>query len=406
MIDDGHAGQTMLFVDDEDNILSSLVRLFRPLGYRVLTASSGAEGLGVLEREAVDLIVADMRMPGMDGVTFLEQAARRWPKTMRILFTGFADLPATIEAINKGHIFEYISKPWEDEAIRRSIRQALERKHLEEERERLLTLSEEQNKRLQALNADLDEKIRERDRLAQELDRELELAREIQQSLLPGPAAPGFPITGVNVPARELSGDFYDYFSLDDGRIYFNLGDVSGKGVNAALLMAKTSSLFRCLGKQVHEPGRLLAQINREICDTSTRGMFVTMVAGLYDPRGGRVRLVNAGHHPALLVSRDGGVVKFGAQSPPLGVLADGEFPEQALELANGSSLYLFSDGLIEGRVAHGGPLGMAGLLEMIAALGARPPQERLQAMIGGVANDAVPRRDDVTIVLLERARA
>jgi len=405
MTDTGHAGQTVLFVDDEDSILSSLVRLFRPLGYQVLTACSGPEGLGVLERETVDLVVADMRMPGMDGVTFLEQAARRWPKTMRILLTGFADLPATIEAINKGHIFEYICKPWEDEAIRRSVRQALERKHLEEEREQLLTLSQEQNERLKALNTDLDEKIRERDRLAKELGRELELAREIQQSLLPGAMAPGFPITGINVPARELSGDFYDYFALDDGRIYFNLGDVSGKGVNAALLMAKTSSLFRCLGKQVHEPGRLLAQINQEICDTSTRGMFVTMVAGLYDPATGRVRLVNAGHHPALLVGRDGGVLEFGAQSPPLGVLAGGEFPEGELDLADGS-LYLFSDGLVEGRVAHGGPLGMTGLLHMIAALGGRSPQERLQAMVSRPTNDATPRRDDVTIVLVEQAHA
>ncbi len=97
----------------------------------------------------------------------------------------------------------------------------------------------------------------------------------------------------MNLPARTVSGDFFDYFDLPDGRICFNLGDVSGKGINASLLMAKTSSLYRCLGKSIPDPGRLLQLINREIFETTTRGMFVTMVAGLYDPARGTVRIVH-----------------------------------------------------------------------------------------------------------------
>ncbi len=92
------------------------------------------------------------------------------------------------------------------------------------------------------------------------------------------------PICGINRPIREVSGDFYDYFELPDGTIAFALGDVSGKGMNAALLMAKTASLFRCLGKTIRDPARLLSILNREICETTSRGMFVTMVAGLYEP--------------------------------------------------------------------------------------------------------------------------
>ncbi|MDH5571084.1 MAG: HDOD domain-containing protein, partial [Gammaproteobacteria bacterium] len=116
----------------------------------------------------------------------------------------------------------------------------------------------EANLSYQELTWKLEQTLKERDELAAELDRELELAREIQESLLPKNLSDDFPITGINVSARQLSGDFYDYFPLKDGRIYFNIADVSGKGVNAALLMAKTSSLFHCLGKHILEPNKLL----------------------------------------------------------------------------------------------------------------------------------------------------
>ncbi len=95
------------------------------------------------------------------------------------------------------------------------------------------------------------------------VNRELELAAEMQRGLLPGKQPATFPVCGINLPAYEMSGDFYDFFELEDGRIYFSLGDVSGKGIDAALLMSKTSSLFRCLGKTIYEPAVLLATINR-----------------------------------------------------------------------------------------------------------------------------------------------
>ena len=106
------AQATLLFVDDEANILSSLKRLFRPLGYRIFTAESGAQGLEIMERETVDLVVSDMRMPEMNGAQFLEKVREKWPETVRILLTGYAEIGATIEAINKGQIYRYISKPW------------------------------------------------------------------------------------------------------------------------------------------------------------------------------------------------------------------------------------------------------------------------------------------------------
>ncbi len=153
---------TLLLVDDEPNILSALKRLFRPLGYRILTAESGDEGLEWLEREPVDLVLSDMRMPGMSGAEFLEQVRARWPETVRLLLTGFADIASTIDAINRGEISRYIAKPWDDNEIVLIVRQALERQALERETRRLEELTRRQNEELKALNAELEERVKAR----------------------------------------------------------------------------------------------------------------------------------------------------------------------------------------------------------------------------------------------------
>lgn len=102
---------TLLLVDDEPSILSALRRLFRPCGYRILTAESGAGGLELLERENIDLVISDMRMPVMDGAQFLERVRGGWPRVVRILLTGYADITSTVNAINKGAIYRYIPSP-------------------------------------------------------------------------------------------------------------------------------------------------------------------------------------------------------------------------------------------------------------------------------------------------------
>jgi response regulator RpfG family c-di-GMP phosphodiesterase len=164
-MDQGNAAAnplTLLFVDDESSILSSLKRLFRPHGYKVLTAGGGAEGLAVLEKENIDLVVSDMRMPEMDGAHFLEQVRNRWPQVVRILLTGYADVSSTIAAINRGEIYRYVAKPWDDNEIVLTIRDALERKRLEVENSRLNDLTARQNEELKALNAGLEQKVAER----------------------------------------------------------------------------------------------------------------------------------------------------------------------------------------------------------------------------------------------------
>lgn len=243
---------------------------------------------------------------------------------------------------------------------------------------------------------------------------ELALAAEIQRGLLPREAPADFPVHGVNVPARLVSGDFFDIVEERPGdRIWFALGDVSGKGMNAAILMTKTASLFRCLSKTIASPGRLLAAINAELCETGSHGMFVTMVAGFYDTWSGRLRLANAGHEPPLfLPAGSDSFIAVPALAPPLGIAPDlvgaEGYPEHDLALEDGSALYIFTDGLTEAYVAAEGneSLGVEGAQRMILDLRTLPAPERLAAMLDRVRRPDRPLRDDVTLLVVERGAA
>ncbi|CAB1371021.1 HD domain-containing phosphohydrolase [Denitratisoma oestradiolicum] len=166
---------TLLCVDDEANILSALKRLFRPTGYRILTAGSGAEGLRLLEEEAgnIDLVISDMRMPEMDGTRFLSQVRQSWPDVIRILLTGFAEIDATVAAINEGQIYRYIAKPWNDSDVLLTVRDALAHRALSKEKARLEALTRQQNEELRNLNTSLEEKVQARTQELRQLNEQL-----------------------------------------------------------------------------------------------------------------------------------------------------------------------------------------------------------------------------------------
>ncbi|HTH18197.1 MAG TPA: SpoIIE family protein phosphatase [Magnetospirillum sp.] len=232
--------------------------------------------------------------------------------------------------------------------------------------------------------------------------RELALAADIQRAMLPAAKPADFPIHGVNLPARGVSGDFFDVVELADGRLAFAIADVSGKGMNAALLMAKTASLFRCLAKRLDGPGALLAAIDAELAETGSAGMFVTMVAGVLDPATGQVVLANAGHEPPLMW-REGAVERVEGGMPPLGIdptLFLGGCPESRIDL-RGGALYLFTDGLTEARL-NGGMLGSEGVEDLLARHHDLPAPERLEAVIADVAQDGLALRDDLTMLVVE----
>lgn len=259
---------------------------------------------------------------------------------------------------------------------------------------------------LAVINARMAKALVEQERVK----RELELAADIQRRFLPDTSNAQndqSQICGINKAARGVSGDFFDYFTLPDGRIYFALGDVSGKGINASLLMAKTASLFRCLGKTVRDPGKLLGRINAELCETAAHGMFVTMVAGIYDPRPGcegLIRISNAGHEPVLLYCNDE-FETFGASGPPLGIVPplpgeDGAYEEEQIFPHQGS-LYIYTDGLTEGYTKSGTPLEDKGVQQILRGHKESSLATQLEYLVSAVSHAGMKLRDDVTVLAL-----
>jgi len=155
-------GRTLLCVDDEPHILSALQRLLRSTGHKVLTADSGAAALALMEREPVDLVISDMRMPVMSGADLMHQIHDRWPHVTRLLLTGHSDVSATIAAINEGQVHRYLTKPWNDGELLLTLKEAFEHRFLKEEKRRLETLTRQQNEDLKDLNANLEALVAER----------------------------------------------------------------------------------------------------------------------------------------------------------------------------------------------------------------------------------------------------
>lgn len=173
----------VLLVDDEENILRSLQRILRREPWELTTANSGEQALAAMAEHKYDLVISDARMPGMDGPTLLAEIRRKYPWCIRILLTGYADITSTIKAINDGQIYRYISKPWDDDELRLTIRQALAFQYSERRRLALEKLTRKQNKELQALNASLEDKVRERTEELKETADMLDLAyQELRQS--------------------------------------------------------------------------------------------------------------------------------------------------------------------------------------------------------------------------------
>jgi response regulator RpfG family c-di-GMP phosphodiesterase len=177
----------VLLVDDEESILNSLRRLLRGQPFEVLLATSGAQALEIMAQQPIDLVMSDARMPNMDGATLLGHIHQRYPTTTRILLTGYADLPTIIKAINEGQIHRYISKPWNDDEILLTLRQALAHQHSERERERLELLTRQQNDQLKSLNTTLEKHVASRTAELQQTADMLDLAyEELKHSYVTG----------------------------------------------------------------------------------------------------------------------------------------------------------------------------------------------------------------------------
>lgn len=175
----GFASAPCIFlVDDEPNVLNALRRLLRPHGYQIDTADSGEAALEKLATLHVDIVVSDMRMPGMNGAQLLSEVRNNWPETLRILLTGYSDITSAVSAINDGGIFRYVSKPWDDSELLSVIRQALDIAGLQREKTRLEALTRKQNEELRVLNTSLEERVRKRTEELQIANQEISLTME------------------------------------------------------------------------------------------------------------------------------------------------------------------------------------------------------------------------------------
>jgi len=231
------------------------------------------------------------------------------------------------------------------------------------------------------------------------IQRELTMARRLQRSLLPKRRRGSYPLRALNLPAQEISGDFYDFFDLPDGRIAFALGDVAGKGLDAAFLMVRCASLLRWAGKEGLPPSEWMARANDELCEAIPPGMFVCAVAGYYDPATRRAEWANAGFPPLLRIGEDGTVERYAAEGPPLGILAGMQFPAQRCAL-EGATLYLFSDGVTDVRDRSGKMLDVDGVETALAEYAARAPEARLRRLVRRLRELRVT--DDITVMLIE----
>ena len=233
------------------------------------------------------------------------------------------------------------------------------------------------------------------------IQKEVEIVGDIQKSLLSKNKKDNFPIAGINIPAKVVSGDFYNFSDLGNGKYGFGVADVSGKGIKSSLLMSKASSLYSCLSKTNFSAADLLIQLNNEICETISRGMFVTMLIGIYDSNKKEILLSSAGHEPPIIFSKDGSFSNYSEAGPPLGIMPKTKYIEHTIPFTD-SSMYIFTDGITEIKNPNGEMLGSEGFQNYIKKYQEKPNNERLKIIIDDILNKGHIQKDDLTIVVVD----
>ncbi len=253
-------------------------------------------------------------------------------------------------------------------------------------------------------NARLHREALERERL----EREMQVAAEIQRQILPkgAPAVPGYQLVGWNRPARQVGGDYYDLLALPDGRMELVVGDVSGKGIPAALMVSTLHSALRLLLDQAGFGPSLLDRLNRHILESTAPNKFITMLIAELEPWSGILRYLNAGHNPGLLLRAESGrVEELSAGGVPLGLLPNSRYLPREVVMEPGDLLCIYSDGITEAESVTEEEFGTERLIDILRRHGGRPLQEVLEEIQTAVARFAtgMPQYDDQTVVLLRR---
>jgi Amt family ammonium transporter len=212
----------------------------------------------------------------------------------------------------------------------------------------------------------LEQSEKQKNKWKNRVSQEIKLAMDVQKKLMPKRDLSNYPIYGINIPAREISGDFYDFYPHDD-EIYFTLSDVSGKGVNAGMVMAKAITLFKIFARQKYQPHEILFQMNNELKESNPAGIFVTSIVGKYNLKTDLVEICNAGHQPAL-VKIDNDFKEYSSSSMPLGVVKhkdENVFKLEKFKLNKGR-IYCFTDGFSECMDENKKEIGIEGVKKLI----------------------------------------
>lgn len=376
----------ILVVDDEPDLELLIRQRFRKQArsgdMQFSFAGDGVEALERLDQnDAVDVVLSDINMPRMDGLTLLEKLREEERSLKVVIVSAYGDMSNIRTAMNRG-AFDFVTKPIDFEDLEVTITRTYEE-----------------------LN-----KLKKAETLQQQftaLQRELDIASKIQLSSLP-PSEPAFlerdeiDLHATIIPAKEVGGDFYDYFLIDDDRLGFALGDVSGKGVGAALFMAVTRTLLRATALQGLGPAACLRHVNRVLYPESMAQMFVTLVYGELDLTTGEVTYGNAGHHaPYVLGERPAPLPRNGGLG--LCLTSDFGYEAQRVTLKPGESLFLYTDGVPEAADPQRALFGEERLHACLGRVNGDAPAEVihgvLQALDGFTAG--APPADDVTMLAL-----
>ena len=376
----------VLVVDDEADISTVLSVTLRRAGFEVQTAGDGVEAIEAIRREPPDLVILDVMMPRADGLETLKRIREHGPTVHLpvIMLSAKTQLADKIRGFDRGAV-DYVAKPFEPSEMLVRVQSLLKRTAMARLTAPLLGVLGEWSST---------------EGVAQ-LTRDLEAARDIQARLTPPVprTLAGLEAGAVLRPSTMVGGDFFDILPMGE-RIAVAVGDVSGKGIPAALLMVMVRTLLREIARGLAEPAEVLARLNASLCRDMPPSMFVTIVlAVLFPGREGRVALASAGHPEPILV-RAGAVPK----TVSVGGMILGVFEEAEVDLESGDSLVFLTDGVTEARGADGKRPGLERVLRALDRSRDLGAQAQVDALTTEVLADAAGRmRDDMTDFILKR---
>ena len=383
----------ILSVDDELDLEILLTQYFRRKirkgEYEFSFAHNGLEALKMmLEKKDFDIILSDINMPEMDGITLLTKINEmRNPALKCIMVSAYGDMGNIRSAMNNG-AFDFATKPIDLDDLSRTIEKAIEEIEF-------VRKSQQEHTQLVSIKSDLA------------------VAGEIQQAILPQKFPPieemadMVDLFATMTPAKEVGGDFFDFFKIDEKRLGFVIADVSGKGVPASIFMAVSRTLLRATGMRGIDTNECLNYVNNMLCHESIDSMFVTVFYGIYNTETGLVEYTNAGHNPPYVVRADGTVDTLPmSENIVAGMFDDFTFTQSTLQLDKGDMLVLFADGATEAFNTSGEMFDEKGLETTLENKGAGKSSHDICQEILKDVNDfsgKEPQSDDITLMAIRR---